>query len=542
PPPGEPFRFEGKLDLDDIDPDALGELLRSAGLLETVPKGFFGGRQVSLSTEIDVGFNADSGELAIDKLAVDLDGSTFALEGRTATEGDARRIDLSLLPSQIRADHIRSLLAIVYTDAPVTFESGSPLEVEARISGLLGPGRLPDIEGRATVRGYTFHHPSLKTPMKEVGATLRIRRDRLEIDSLTAVIGSSDLTGDLTVTDFASPRVAFDIRSKNADFFELFSFMQPPEESGAATTSAADPAAEDLMRSVTVTGKITIDRGSFQKLGFTALAASMNWSDGVLRMDPFRMDLYDGTFNGTLTYRPFADPPSFAIGGNVAQVDLAPLLADSVGVEGLIAGRFTGEVSATGSGSDYETIARGMKGGGSARIENGFLGALDVLGTLSNVTGIFGEQTLSNLSRQMATDGTEFSSATTTIKVDGGKLRLDNLQIRSPALDLNGRGDVGLLDQALDGALQIEFSREVSDSMRAENSRAGKVFWNDRSSRVEFPFELAGSLAEPSVGVDWNKAAKTYVEREARSKLDEIISDKLGVSLGGKKAGEPQSV
>ena len=542
PAPGEPFRFEGELDLDDLDPDALGELLRSAGLLDTVPKGFFGGRRVSLSTGIDVSFDTEAGALAIDRLEADLDGSTFALKGRTAAEGEARRIDLSLLPSQIRADHIRSLLAIVYTDAPVRFESGSPLEVEAKVSGLLGPEQLPDVEGSASVRGYTFHHPSLATPMKDVGATLRIRRDAVEIDSLTAVIGSSDLTGDLTLSNFAAPRVTFDIRSKHADFFELFSFMSPPEESSGGG-AAADPAAEDLMRTATVNGTVAIERGSFQKLEFTDLAATMRWTDGVLVMDPFRMDLYDGSFNGKLTYRPLADPPSFEIGGSAAQIDLAPLIADSVEVEGLIAGRFTGEVNASGAGADYESIVRGMKGGGSARIDNGVLGALDILGTLSNVTGIFGEQTLSSLSRQMATEGTEFTNATTNIKVAGGALRLDDLKISSPWLDLNGQGRVDLLGQDLDGALQIVFSREVSDSMKAENSRAGKVFWNSKSNRVEFPFELAGTMAEPSIGVDWGKAAETYVKREGRDKLNEILAEKLGVSLGGDaKAEDPQKM
>jgi uncharacterized protein YhdP len=160
-------------------------------------------------------------------------------------------------------------MALVADDAPVTFESGSPLEIEAKVAGLLGEGQLPDVQGSATLRGYTFHHPSLKTPMKEVGATVKIRNDGLEIDGLTAVVGSSDVTGDLTMTDFSSPHVIFDIRSKYADFFELFSFMEPPEETAETETAEMDPAAEDLMRSVVVEGQVAIERGSLASCGWT---------------------------------------------------------------------------------------------------------------------------------------------------------------------------------------------------------------------------------------------------------------------------------
>jgi hypothetical protein len=250
-------------------------------------------------------------------------------------------------------------------------------------------------------------------------------------------------------------------------------------------------------------------------------------------MDPFRMKLYDGSFDGTLTYEPLADPPVFDIGGRAATIDLATIIADSLEVEGLIAGKFTGEVNARGAGSDYESIVRGMKGGGSARIDDGFLGALDILGTLSNVTGIFGEQTLSTLSRQLATDGTEFDSASVDLVVDGGKLRLDNLAIRSPWLDMGGQGAVDMLSQGLAGNLRVVFSEEVSNSMKAEDSRAGNAFWNSRSNRVELPFALAGTMVEPSVGIDWSSAARTVVEREAREEVEDLIAKKLGVKIGG---------
>ena len=553
PPAGESFRIDGQLELEDIDAPALGEMLQRAGVLDSVPADFFGDAPITVEADVEVGIvMTDNGMVTnLDAVAIDLDGTTLALEGRLADEGKLKRVDLSLLPSRVRAEHIRSLLAIAVDELPMTFESASPLEVEARLAGLLGGKQLPEVTGSATFDGYTFYHPSLEQPMEKVGAKVSIGNDRLSVERLTGLIGSSDLSGDLTLVGFDAPRVTFDIRSKHADFFELFSFMKPAEETAAdGAGDAADAEAEDLLRSAVVEGTVAIERGSFQTLDFTNLSAKMRWVDGVLTMDPFEMDLYDGHFGGTLSHEPLADPPRFDLRGQADAVDLDAILTDNVGVEGMLRGRFSGEVGARGAGSDFESIVRSLDGGGAANIEDGFLGALDVLGTLSNVTGIFGEQTLSQLSRQMQTDGTEFSRASTGIRVKDGKLGLENVLIESPALDLRGQGVVDLLSQGLAGNLDIAFSREVSDLMKAEGSRAGEVFWNSSSDRVEFPFELSGTLAEPSAGVDWGAAAQTYAKREAEGYLKGLLAEKLGVATdensadtgGVERAAEPDSV
>ena len=135
--------------------------------------------------------------------------------------------------------------------------------------------------------------------------------------------------------------MTFAIRSRHADFFELFSFITPPEsESAGDAASATDAAAsEELANSVTVDGTLEIANGSFQKLDFTDLHAAMTWAGGELRLDPWRMNLYDGNFGGSLTYVPFADPPRFDVHGKVAAVDVGAVLAATMDSGDLLSGR-----------------------------------------------------------------------------------------------------------------------------------------------------------------------------------------------------------
>jgi uncharacterized protein involved in outer membrane biogenesis len=538
-----PLRVAGDLDAEDVDPERLGALLVDAGVLQTVPPGFFGGRAVDLSCDIDATWAAPpSGTPTIDiaKLDLDLDGSTLEVRGRLAGDGPVYDADLQLLPSRVKAEHITSLLALAMGEVPVSFASRAPVEIEARLKGRVGDGGTPDVAGTAKLRDFTFEHPGLARPVEQLRATVSIGSERLEISDFGAVIGSSDVSGELTLVGFTRPRVGFAIRSRHADFFELFSFISPSKPAGGPSPEG-DAAAEELARSVTVDGTLEIAEGTFQKLDFTDLSAAMAWSGGELRLDPCRMRLYDGGFEGRLTYVPFSDPPRFDVGGAVQSVEVGAILADTLAIEGLLSGKFSGEVAGHGSGAAYESIVRSFDGGGSIGIESGRLGRLDVLSSLSTVTGIFGEQTLSSLSRELGTEGTDFGRAVARIRVFDGKMQFQDLTVEAPAFALRGDGTVNLLDEQLRGTLAIVFSEQVSASMRDEGSRAGAVFFNPESGRVEFPFTLSGPYTAPSAGVDWKGALGSVAKRAGTRELRGILEDKLGLKQDA-PAAEPSEL
>ena len=533
PSTGEPFRISGELRLDDVDPDGLGALLLDAGLLETLPEGFFAGREIDLSGEVDAVWSATEDEIpyvGLSKLALELDGSAIAVEGGIWGEGLVHDVDLKMLPSTIKAEHITSLLALVIGEVPVSFASDRPVEIEAQVKGRVGKGAIPDVAGTAQLRDFTFEHPGLAQPVERLGATISIGPDQLQIDDFQAVIGSSDAYGTLTLVGFENPRVSFGLRSKRADFFELFSFLSSGEGSSEPADPADAAAAEALARSVTVDGNLEIDDGSFRTLSFTGLNARMLWSDGVLVLDPCSMTLYDGSFGGALTYRPFTDPPGFDLRGEAAGVSVGKMLKENLDLEDVLTGSFTGNVGGRGTGADYDSIVRSLDASGSFVVESGRVGGLDVLGTLSQVTGIFGEQTLSSLSRQLGDEGTEFSRATGQIAVRGAKLQLRDLAIEAPAFKLNGDGAVNLLDEQLRGDLEIVFSEAVSNSMKQEGSQAGAVFWNPETARVQFPFTLSGPYTAPSAGVDWKGTLETVAKRTVQKELEGLLAGQLGGS------------
>jgi hypothetical protein len=345
-------------------------------------------------------------------------------------------------------------------------------------------------------------------------------------------VGSSDVAGELTLTGFAAPQVTFDLRSRNADFGELFSFLDAEQPAGDGGTAAADDDEDDPLARLRLKGQLRIDQGSFRTLDFRELEARMTYAEQRLTLDPVTMQLYDGAFEGRIESNLGVEPPTFAVRGKAQEVDVDAFIADNLELGGVLAGRFSGKLETRGAGADFESIVRGLQGSGSVRVDRGQLGRLNVLERLSTVSGLFGESALQSLTGELATDGTEFEVLSGDLQLDGGAMKLENLLFDAPGFDLRGKGLVDLLDATLDGSFRLSFSPEMSAAMRSDDSRAAKLFWNSSTRRVELPLTLSGPFQAPVPGIDFGEVAENLVEREVR----DYIGKRLG--LGGEEPAE----
>jgi AsmA protein len=488
---------------------------------------------LNLDADYDVTVFDSGSKLQIADLDLKLSGNPLSLHGTIERDDPLTRLDLEILPFSIPADELSALLALVVSDLPISFQSDSPIEAQAQVRGLTGAGRIPHIDGKAKLKGFTLMHSALEQPVSNLGADVTLKGEQIRLERLTGVIGSSDFAGDVSVNGFLEPHIDFDVRSKRADFGELFSFLN--SDAPAATSPASDSAAgqsqsppADPLAGMILEGKIGIASGAFDTLEFSDLEAAMRWADGTLTLDPVTMQLYDGAFSGTVTSDLSSTQPTFDIKGDAKGVDMDGFLRNNLGSPGLLYGKFYGEVDTHTTGADYEAIVRGLKGSGSVEVQEGRVGGLDILERLSKVSGVFGEDTLRSLSDRLADEGTEFRVMTGGVHFDGGQMQIDSLVVESDDFRLQGAGLVDMLEAIMDGDFQLSLSPELSASMRAESSRAGKLLWNSRTRRVEVPFSLSGPFQAPMPSVDWGQIAETAVQSRAEDEIRNFLTKKLG--------------
>jgi hypothetical protein len=157
-----------------------------------------------------------------------------------------------------------------------------------------------------------------------------------------------------------------------------------------------------------------------------------------------------------------------------------------------------------------------------------------LLRTVAEISGVFGEETLQEFATRLADSATQFAVLRGAFRVDGSSLSFDELVLESKDFLLRGEGGVDLVSAALRGDAAMIFSKELSERMREEGSRAGELFANSDTGLIALPLALRGALSDPSAMVDWESAVKSYagrrvereVERQVGRLLDRILTPK----------------
>ncbi|MFQ5717934.1 MAG: AsmA-like C-terminal region-containing protein [Acidobacteriota bacterium] len=508
----EAFDSSGTIDLDQL-------VVTLAG-----PTGSSRPTHLDLGIAFDLTATHGADDVTFRDLTVTTGDESLGMSGRLDRSGGTMRVDATLRPSTISADRIAELLAMFDYDPGFSFSSTRPVQLEGRLTGPLSGPTAPTVTGRLRLDGFTFRHPVMTAPMEKVRATIQVDGEQVSIEDFSGAIGGSDLSGNATLSGFDAPDVRFDLHSRHADFWELMSFVSTDTTTPAAPQARGTDDASALLDAVTAQGKLTIDDGSFQALAFSSLSAGLGLRGQVITLDPLEMDLYGGHFTGNARLDETVTPPRFRIVTTATDVDVSPLLADNLDLGDLLSGRFSGQVSVRGAGTDYDTIVSGLTGDGKVEIRDGRVGQLDVLGILSKASGVFGEQTLQKLSRKIEKEGTEFSRMTGSLELSSGTLRSNDLRLDSPDVTIRGKTSVDLLGATMNGKFKVLLSADLSRSMRQEKSRAAEVFWDSHEERVNVPLALSGPFASPSPNIDW----KTATHNLARTKGREALKSRLG--------------
>lgn len=476
-------------------------------------------------------------KMRIARFDVRLGNSRVSVTGSIDKRGEKSIVDLKIPPAQVDAEDLASLLALSGTDVPFKFSSTAPIRVEATVRGDIVTRDNLDIEGSLDVSGATFEHPLMDQPMKEIRGRVEVGNDQFELTGFHGVIGTSDIGGSLAVTDLDAPRVTFDLTSRHADFWELMSFMREEQapDSASASTGGAE-AGNEILGRITAHGRLSIEEGSFSTLDFTDLDSTLKLERKVVRLDPVRMSLYGGSVSGSASMDLGQSPPVYSVTAHAEKIATGPLLADNLGLEDMLSGSMTGDVSITASGAGLDTVLANTRGKGDIRIEQGRVGAVNVMKILSRASGLLGEHSLEEVSGRLASEGTDFSLISASLNVGDGKIYTPNLRMVSPDVELEDDGTLNMLAGTIDLKGRIVFSDELSRSMAQEKSKAAELFWDDDVDRVVVPLTMSGPLEAPSPNIAWKtatgKLARRKVQERLRSKMEKVG---LGGLFGGKK-------
>ena len=179
-------------------------------------------------------------------------------------------------------------IAKAYGVSAVEGMSGSgSLSLDAHVQG---PVKQPDrmvYSGTGSLQNATINTPTLTKPLLVHAANLRFQQNSAVLDNLQASLGSTNASGQATVTNFASPQVKFNL---NADKLNITELQQITSGKAPAKRAATDsfslipsanaqaPAASSAISHLAGSGSLSVGSIIFDQLVLNTFKSNLNFS------------------------------------------------------------------------------------------------------------------------------------------------------------------------------------------------------------------------------------------------------------------------
>ncbi|HWN81892.1 MAG TPA: AsmA-like C-terminal region-containing protein, partial [Candidatus Udaeobacter sp.] len=432
--------------------------------------------------------------------------------------------DLSVAPTRIKIEELQQLATWMGIGLPGAMRSPDPVAVALRAQGNLTDKSQLRLTGSLQATRLAWEAPFLHQPLEDVAATVRFAGDGFETKGFTAKLGGTTWRGDLAVQDLGAPKVQFALATPQADLGQLMSAFG----SGGPGGTGNAPTGSQRVNNVTGGGTIAIASGTFNTLVFSDLQARVELAGGTIRLAPLDFGLYGGKYAGQSTVDLRGQVPIIQHDCALVGVDANGLLSTNPKLKDVLHGTLAARFDGAGSGQTMESLLGSLTGSGDFKIVNGTLTRSSMLKGLSDVAGLFGERTLTQLSARMTTNETPFSALSGAFRVAGGQLTTDNLLLTTSDFSLAAKGRVAI-DKRLGFQGRIVFSDAISRTLREEGSRA--VYLGEDNGRVAIPVAVSGTLDRPAFEVDFGAAAGYAVSK--------TITDRIAEALERRQAPKP---
>jgi AsmA protein len=491
--------------------------------VDATVSGWGAGGDPSLDLEVGLGRSSlrSSGRLTAQP-SPRLQGS---FEGRALLASDLARLLPWLGVARARGLEVGGVLALKGT-------ADLPLD-RPEAMRFLGTVHFEDLSYRDAGMARAVHGLS---------GTLSVNGDRATWSDFAVQIGSSSLQGSLSVENFLRPRVGFTLASSRLDFNEILGTFTPPgggtpggPEAGAAPSASqgAPPPYDSggLVSQIRGSGTLAVRAIRFLTFDLSDLHAGVALDGGTLALKDLKAAFYGGTLLGSASVELARAVPRYALAVTLKEVAVDPLLqAYDPSLGHLLSGTFAGNLDLGSSGVDMKPILAGAVGSGAISLTDGSISSFSVLKQVAALLEMVG-------GKGIGRESTPFQSLAAHLTIGSGRATTSDLTLRSPDLDLDGEGWVGL-DATMNLAVAARFSQDASRGMLEKTPRLTAL--GDRNGRLGVHFTLAGGLANPSFRLDTRSQMGELREKkkeEVKQKVLDRLQDHLRKGLGALDKG-----
>jgi AsmA protein len=353
--------------------------------------------------------------------------------------------------------------------------------------------------------------------------------DSFAAKNLTISLDQSKITGQLAINNFAKPAINFALKLDQIDADRYL----PPQAESKAPPAAKNPAAPaqtstvaesealplDAIRQLNAKGTVDIGNLKISNVRSENIHLSLNAKQGLVKLNPLRASLYQGSYNGNVQLDARGKTLSVAIDEQLKGVQAGPLLKDFSG-DDTVSGIASLKVKLSGTGNTPLAIQQTLNGKGNFSFTNGAVKGVNIAESIRVAKAAIKGEKLPESSAPLQTD---FSSLTGSFTAKNGLISNQDLAVMSPLLRITGAGTANLPTQSINYGLTVGI-------VETSKGQGGKAL--DDLKGLNIPVKITGTFSNPKPQVDLSKLLKEKAKQEVKQKASEKLKEKLGIDLG----------
>jgi AsmA protein len=314
---------------------------------------------------------------------------------------------------------------------------------------------------------------------------------------------SSTLTFNVDAKQFEKPVLSFNL---DLDGIDLDRYLPPPAEAKAKEERAIAPGQKRErkpdyapLRKLVMDGTVRIGRLKVHGAKVSDVILEIKAKNGIIRVDPFSMNLYDGALSGNVTLNAQKDMPTIKTSQRLGKVQAGPLLKD-LGYADKLEGVVNFKADIWAKGTEPEEIKKTLNGSGEFAFTDGAIVGFDIAQMVRHVKAALGLA-----KREKAR--TEFSELKGNFTIKNGIINNPNTYLSSPLLRVMGKGKVNLPAETIDYRVEPKFVATLKGQADTQ-----------RKSGLVVPVVISGPFSDPKVRPRKHQNSSRILPREKKRK------------------------
>lgn len=365
----------------------------------------------------------------------------------------------------------------------------------------------------ATLKGKDILNGELPINVK-ANAVLNLKSEDLSLTDLDIDVAGQKLSGEATVSRFATPLIKFSLKG---DSFDADSFLPKPVAKAEGSDKVAKvkkepaPLPFDALKTIQLQGDAAIKTLKIANMNLTDFAVNVGGGRGVIALQPISFKAYGGLADINTIINASGAVPALDIVGKLSNFNMGEYLQASAG-DAFVDGLVNIDFDLRGSGKTDQALINSLSGRTGFDFGEGVIRKWQLSKVLNNVLGFLQNGTI----QETGNDNFAFTSAIGKAVLTNGVIKNDDFLMKAPLMDIKGSGIVSLPANNVNYTLEPQLGEQLLA----------------KSSVRSLPIHITGSLDAPSYKFDVQAALKGKLQEKASEALDGQLGDKLDKALG----------